>query len=393
LEFRQPTNILFVDFKAAFDSINRGALWQILEHYGIPQKMITMMKALYENTKCTEQVNGLQSDSFDVNTGVRQGAIASPVLFNFAIDWVMKKAVAKCHLDNRKIGISLGDREITDLDYADDIALLADNANDLQYFVDQVVFFGSMLGLHINPDKSKILTVCSQPSRILIQGVEIENVRSFRYLGSLISADNSCEQEVLSRMCLAQSAFQKLNKCLFSRIDISISTKVRVYMASVRTILLYGSESWVLTSSLSSMLNSCEMRFLRQMVGIISFPYPSNDEVRRLCHIVESVSQAVKRNRLRWLGHVLRMDSGRIARRVLFDNQPADWKRPRCRPRISWDRIIHSETRTLTNIVRNSYGSFSDWSVDGRMWLSHLSDIAACRNQWRQIVYDLSLVV
>jgi hypothetical protein len=104
---------------------------------------------------------------------------------------------------------------------------------------------------------------------------------------------------------------------------------------------------------------------------------------------VESVSQAVKRNRLRWLGHVLRMDSGRIARRVLFDNQPADWKRPR----ISWDRIIHSETRTLTNIVRNSYGSFSDWSVDGRMWLSHLSDIAACRNQWRQIVYDLSLVV
>jgi hypothetical protein len=83
------------------------------------------------------------------------------------------------------------------------------------------------------------------------------------------------------------------------------------------------------------MLNSLEMRFLRQMSGIITFPYSSNDEVRKLCHIVESVSQAVKRNRLRWLGHVLRMDSGRIAHRVLFDNQPANWKRPRCRPRIS----------------------------------------------------------
>jgi hypothetical protein len=43
-----------------------------------------------------------------VNTGVQQGAIVSPVLFNFAIDWVMKKAVAKFHLDNRKIVISLG---------------------------------------------------------------------------------------------------------------------------------------------------------------------------------------------------------------------------------------------------------------------------------------------
>jgi hypothetical protein len=211
---------------------------------------------------------------------------------------------------------------IVELSGKSDIALLADNANDLQYFVDQVVFFGSMLGLHINPDKSKISQYVRNPHGSLYK--VWKSRMCFRYLGSLISADNSCEQEVLSRMCLAQSAFQKLNKCLFSRIDISISTKLRVYMASVRTILLYGSESWVLTSSLSSMLNSCEMRFLCQMVGIISFPYPSNDEVRRLCHIVESVSQAVKRNRLRWLGHVLRMDSDKISRRVLFDNQPAD---------------------------------------------------------------------
>jgi hypothetical protein len=65
------------------------------------------MKTLYENTKCTEQVNGLQSDRFDVNTGVQQGAIASPVLFNFAIDWVMKKAVAKCLLDNLKLASPL----------------------------------------------------------------------------------------------------------------------------------------------------------------------------------------------------------------------------------------------------------------------------------------------
>jgi hypothetical protein len=91
LEFRQATNFLFVDFKGAFDSNNCGALWQILEHDGIPQKMITMMKEMYENTKCTVQVNGFQSKKFDVNTGVRQGDIALAVLFNFSIDWVMKR--------------------------------------------------------------------------------------------------------------------------------------------------------------------------------------------------------------------------------------------------------------------------------------------------------------
>jgi hypothetical protein len=152
---------------------------------------------------------------------------------------------------------------VTDLDYADDIALLADNADDLQFFVDQVVSFGAILGLQLNPSKCKVMNTCAHPTHIVIQDVEIENVNNFRYLGSLISADNSCEQDIRSRMCVAQASFQKLHQCLFSRNDISISTKVRVYMASVRTIMLYGSESWVLTSSLTSALNSCEMRFLR----------------------------------------------------------------------------------------------------------------------------------
>ena len=138
LEFQQPTSILFVDFKAAFDSINRGALWQILEQYGLPSKLISMFKAVYDNTRCTIRVNGKGSADFSVDTGVRQGAIASPVLFNFAIDWVLRQAIASC---GRKVGISLGGRQITDLDYADDISPFADNEADLQFFVDQIVFF------------------------------------------------------------------------------------------------------------------------------------------------------------------------------------------------------------------------------------------------------------
>ena len=98
--------------------------------------------------------SSLQKD-FPVDTGVRQGAIASPVLFNFAIDWVMRQAVASCANSGRKVGISLGDHQITDLDYADDISLFADNEADLQFFVVQVVFFGAMVGLSINPDKTK----------------------------------------------------------------------------------------------------------------------------------------------------------------------------------------------------------------------------------------------
>ena len=390
LEFQQPTSILFVDFKAAFDSVNRGALWQISEQYGLPSKLISMLKALYNNTRCAVRVNGKDSADFSVDTGVRQGAIASTVLFNFAIDWVMRQAVASCAKSGKKVGISVGGRQITDLDYADDLALFADNAADLQFFVDQIVFFGAMVGLKINPEKSKVLTVCAPASRISIQGIDVECVTKFRYLGSLISADNSCEEDVLSRICLAQVAFNQLYTCLFSREDVSISTKMRVYLASVRSVLLYSCESWIITSSLSSLLESCEMSFLRRILGIRGIPRPTNEEVRSRCFVEEKLSQTIKRRRLIWLGHVLRMKDGRMPQQILLDRQPSNWKRPRGRPRQSWDRMVHTETRSLTNHIRNAIGHWADWSVDGQRWISYLGELASSRTQWRQLVVELA---
>ena len=55
---------------------------------------------------------------------------------------MMRQAVASCTRNGKVVGIPVGDRRVADLDYADDIALLADNEADLQFFVDQVVYFG-----------------------------------------------------------------------------------------------------------------------------------------------------------------------------------------------------------------------------------------------------------
>ncbi|KAA3669782.1 uncharacterized protein DEA37_0001131, partial [Paragonimus westermani] len=192
-----------------------------------------MLKGMYNHTQSKVRVNGRDSTAFPVHTGVRQGAIASPVLFNFCIDWVMHKAVESCMTHGKNIGVSLGSHQVTDLDYADDIALLAETEADLQFFADQVVLFGAMLGLKINPDKSKVMAICSPVPHISISGVDLENVDSFRYLGSQVTVDGSCEHDILCRMSLAQVAFQQLYTCLFSREDVTIPTKIRVYVASV----------------------------------------------------------------------------------------------------------------------------------------------------------------
>ena len=137
----------------------------------------------------------------------------------------------------------------------------------------------------------------------------MENVDNFRYLGSLISTDNSCEKDILSRICLAQASFNQLYTCLFSREDVSISTKMRVYdyVASVRSVLLYSCEFRTIKSSLSSILDSCEMSFLLRILGVRGFPYPPNEEVRSRCHVEETISQIIKRRHVIWLEHVLRI--------------------------------------------------------------------------------------
>ena len=134
----------------------------------------------------------------------------------------MHKAMESCRAEGNTVGISVGDQQITDLDYADDIALLSESEHDLQVFVGKVIFFGNLVGLRINPNKSKVMSFCSRPPRIIINGLQLERVEQFRYLGSLISANASCEKDVLSRIGFAQASFQILFTGLFSREDISI---------------------------------------------------------------------------------------------------------------------------------------------------------------------------
>ena len=133
LDQQLPCLINFIDFKAAFDSVHRPSLWKILQLYGIPGKMINIIKSSYRNTRCAVRSEGALSDWFDIITGVRQGDIWSPLLFGLTIDFVMKTTV-----DAQNTGLTLIPRRssrypqvnLPDLDYADDIALFEENEDE-----------------------------------------------------------------------------------------------------------------------------------------------------------------------------------------------------------------------------------------------------------------------
>ena len=77
-EWNSMIYIAFIDFEKVFDSLHRESLWRILRHYGIPQKMVNVIKILYTDVQCQVACNSHMSDSFSIKSGVKQGCILSP---------------------------------------------------------------------------------------------------------------------------------------------------------------------------------------------------------------------------------------------------------------------------------------------------------------------------
>ena len=190
-ELQAPVYINFVDFSKAFKCIIRERLRDITRQYGIPDIFIRTFKALYYQSSSCVTEGGRFSSWFEVKSGLRHGCWMSGFIFVLIMDWVMQ------HTNNRKRGLRWKLTSVLeDLDYADDVALISSRFADLQEKTDRLVATASVVGLKINPHKTKTLRMnhtCTD--YITIEGEEVEDVESFVYLGST----NLVAQKQISR--------------------------------------------------------------------------------------------------------------------------------------------------------------------------------------------------
>ncbi len=101
--------------------------------------------------------------------------------------------------------------------------------------------------MRINASKTKVtssLVPDEQRQAVLLDGEPLEDADKFKYLGSMFVANGQGTEEIRGRTNLARSEFSRLQSCLWSRREISLRTKGRVYQAVVRSILLYGCQTW-----------------------------------------------------------------------------------------------------------------------------------------------------
>ncbi|CAI2738759.1 unnamed protein product, partial [Dicrocoelium dendriticum] len=239
--YRRPTIPVFLDFKNAFDSVDRSVLFEILARKGVPTKYVNILRAPYSNTTGHVRVYGGLSDSFPSTNGVRQGCSFSPFLFNFVLDSIMECSLAESH--HAGVEMLPGER-LVDLDYADDIVLLFDNVGAAQSTLNSLSCVVPLFGMHFAPSKCKVLLQDHQPldDPLTLANEELEVVDQFTYLGSCISNDGRIETDVSSRIAKARPTFLNLRH-LWRQKEVSVRLKDRVYKTTMKTVLLYGSET------------------------------------------------------------------------------------------------------------------------------------------------------
>ena len=177
-EFHQPLYLGFIDFKKVYDSVHCNSLWCILKHHShLPEKLLTIIHTLHEDCTAAVRAYGKTSNMFSVISGVLQGCVLAPTLFNFYFNTAIHMALDVHRQEERVIKVALlldadlvGNRWslkletlASDLEYADDMALLADNWADLTTMLDSLATTCKKLGLTISCKKTKTLAVLTNP--------------------------------------------------------------------------------------------------------------------------------------------------------------------------------------------------------------------------------------
>ena len=342
-EFRRPFLGAYVDFKKAFDSVHRATLWELLRLRGVPNEILSLIRALYTDTESAVRWGGGTSDFFPVTAGVRQGCVLAPSLFGACMDRVMEGAVGRGFS-----GVSFGNERFTDLDFADDAVIFAETMGELTVFLDALARESEGLGLRVSWAKTKIQqflhTVDQLCSAAHCGEEEVEVVTVFPYLGSRISSDGSVSAEVDRRIGLAWGAMSSIGEKVWASRHLSRRTKVEVFKRLVLPVLLYGCETWTLTSTMRARLDAFGTKNLRRILGYRWYDLVPNKRLLEEAR-VDTISSLVLRRQLSLFGHVARFPSADPAHRILSCPDPPAWRRGRGRPPLTWLKRLNEVFR------------------------------------------------
>ena len=233
----------FVDYRKAFDKIDRNKLFYKLARSGVTGKLLNIIQQIYSDLKSCVKHNSELSDFFSSTVGLMQGEALSPFLFSLYInDFESELISSNCE------PVNLRDLSLFLLLYADDTVILSDSRKGLQNLLDRLYTYSSDWNIEVNIDKTKIVIfrkgfrLC-RDDKWFYNNEPVEVVNSFAYLGITLNFNGIFTK---TQSLIAQQG----NKCMFKILKLcndnylNIETKLHVFDTYVASVLNYGAEVW-----------------------------------------------------------------------------------------------------------------------------------------------------
>jgi hypothetical protein len=236
-----PIYACFVDFRKAFDSVWRQALLLKLLKSNIRGRMFDIIQDMYQHDQVCLKIDQDRTDFSPCNTGVKQGDVLSPNLFNLFLNDLPN------HISGDTDSPTLGETTINSLLYADDLVILSLSSSGLQTSLDKLHSYCHTWRLEVNIAKTKVIQFCKSGRRcrdtFLIGGQRVECVQEYKYLGILLSASGSstpARQNISDR---ALKAVFKLKACTRDS-NLPPALALKLFDQVIKPVCLYGSEIW-----------------------------------------------------------------------------------------------------------------------------------------------------
>jgi hypothetical protein len=357
--------------------------------------LVRLVMELYIGSRSSVVAAGVNSDSFEITVGVHQGSALSPLLFNLVIEeatkdvrqgvpwdmlyaddlvltatsreevvarfalWknAMERRGLKVNLQKTKLLVTGKEREtvVESGQYPCGVCGRGVGVNSiLCASCNKWVHKRCSRVQNINRIQNFECPAClrrrtreAPVSEDLVLGPGedevVGEVEEFCYLGDMVDRVGGVERAVRVRTAAAWSKWRDIAGLLCRR-KIPLKHRAMIYEACVRSVLLYGMETWPMTQRVEACIQSCDRRMLRYMTGVSLRDRVPSEEVARRCGLPQVVD-ILRARRLRWFGHVQRRN-GNEALAVVRDWE-VEGRRPRGRPRKTWQKTVEEDLTKL----------------------------------------------
>lgn len=233
----------FIDYKKAFDLIDRSILWTKLINQGIDENMLKIIQSLYQNVKSCIKYNGFLSEYYRNTIGLFQGEILSPILYSLYVN-----DCEMCFIRENCPSVEIGLINLFLIMYADDTVLLAESPKSLQEMIDTLYKHNNDCKLTLNVDKTKIMIFRNggrqrENEYWTYNNVNIDVVDEFNYLGMLFNYNGKFKKTQIHVANQGRKAYFSICSKLKNH-AFNISTQCSIFDTYINSILGYASEIW-----------------------------------------------------------------------------------------------------------------------------------------------------